>query len=48
MVGGKKSPNYPKENWKNIKNILKTNRTNVNLKDKVRNLKEEGRISKNS
>ena len=41
MVGGKKSPNYPKENWKNIKKILKTNRTNINLK-------EEGRISKNS
>ena len=48
MVGGKKSPNYPKEDWNNIKKILKSSRTNVNLKDKVKNLKKIGRIPHNS
>ena len=48
LVGGKYSPNYPKENWNNIKKILKTSTTNVNIKDKIRDLKKWKRIPENS
>lgn len=48
IAGGNKSQSYPDEDWIKIKEMMGTTRTNINLKDKIRNLKKIGRIPYNS
>ena len=44
IAGGNNSQKYPDEDWIKLKEMLGTTRTNIQLKDKVRNLKSARRI----